>query len=263
MSKSTITKFRTNYDPDFKSVVVKYAIQTSNKTASDRFGINESNVRRWKRLYMREKEELYENPLARRPATSKRVGRRRRNSGRSRRKRRKSATYTQENSSDIAINCSKRWAYIRDYYIRRRGKQGTGSSGEAAKKRSNLLSFLDRYSSIKRSTTSNMSDIYEGTEELVESNNATSGENQNEESWEVTENIKEEEPELESQVQRVETPRISHSQERLHLLKQIVERQFSTAEGEDETDLFFSSMAKIVKGFHLGNVQRFGWKYPL
>ncbi|GFR25042.1 hypothetical protein TNCT_432951 [Trichonephila clavata] len=30
----------------------------------------------------------------------------------------------------------KRWGYVRDYYIRRRGKPGSGSSGFAAKKRS-------------------------------------------------------------------------------------------------------------------------------
>ncbi|KAL1489832.1 hypothetical protein ABEB36_013764 [Hypothenemus hampei] len=48
------------------------------------------------------------------------------------------------------IECSKRWAYVRDYYIRRRGKPGTESSGEAAKKRSKQLSFLDSLSSGKR-----------------------------------------------------------------------------------------------------------------
>ncbi|KAG5890943.1 hypothetical protein JTB14_019881 [Gonioctena quinquepunctata] len=52
--------------------------------------------------------------------------------------------------------CIKRWGYVRDYYIKRRGKPGTGSSGEAAKKRSEQLSFLDSISSGKRSTLSNI-----------------------------------------------------------------------------------------------------------
>lgn len=43
------------------------------------------------------------------------------------------------------VECSKRWQYIRDYYIRKKGKPGTGSPGEAAKKRTTLLSFLDSY----------------------------------------------------------------------------------------------------------------------
>ncbi|XP_023706985.1 uncharacterized protein LOC111864160 [Cryptotermes secundus] len=53
------------------------------------------------------------------------------------------------------VNCSKKWAFIRDYYIRWRGKPDTGSSGEAAKKRS-VLSFLDGFSSSKRSTVTNV-----------------------------------------------------------------------------------------------------------
>ncbi|KAK9738872.1 Alcohol dehydrogenase transcription factor Myb/SANT-like [Popillia japonica] len=58
--------------------------------------------------------------------------------------------------SKTDTNCSKRWAYIRDHYIRKRGKPGTGSASEAAKKRSELLSFLDSCLSGKRSTISNI-----------------------------------------------------------------------------------------------------------
>ncbi|GFR22365.1 hypothetical protein TNCT_159511 [Trichonephila clavata] len=45
---------------------------------------------------------------------------------------------------------------MRDYYIRRRGKPGSGSSGFAAKKRSELLSFLDCFAASQRLTTTNV-----------------------------------------------------------------------------------------------------------
>ncbi|GFT39096.1 hypothetical protein TNCV_3401331 [Trichonephila clavipes] len=45
--------------------------------------------------------------------------------------------------------------YVRDYYIRRRGKPGSGSSGIAAKNIRDLLSFLDSFASSQRSSTTN------------------------------------------------------------------------------------------------------------
>ncbi|GFX58655.1 uncharacterized protein TNCV_3767631 [Trichonephila clavipes] len=53
-------------------------------------------------------------------------------------------------------DCCKRWGYVRDYYIRRRGKPGSSSSGIAAKKRSELLSFLDSFAVSQRTTTTNV-----------------------------------------------------------------------------------------------------------
>lgn len=53
----------------------------------------------------------------------------------------------------LCSDCSKRWAYVRDYYIRRKGKPGTDSGGEAAKNRSVLLSFLDSLPSSQRLNT--------------------------------------------------------------------------------------------------------------
>jgi len=53
----------------------------------------------------------------------------------------------------LGSDCSKRCAYVRDYYIRRKGKPGTGSGGEAAKNRSVLLSFLDSLPSSQRLNT--------------------------------------------------------------------------------------------------------------
>lgn len=53
----------------------------------------------------------------------------------------------------LGYDCCKRWAYVRDYYIRRKGKPGTGSGGEAAKNRSVILSFLDSIPSSQRQNT--------------------------------------------------------------------------------------------------------------
>lgn len=50
-------------------------------------------------------------------------------------------------------DCCKRWAYVRDYYIRRKGKPGTGSGGEAEKNRSVLISFLDSLPSSQKLNT--------------------------------------------------------------------------------------------------------------
>ncbi|GFT26120.1 hypothetical protein NPIL_61051 [Nephila pilipes] len=40
-----------------------------------------------------------------------------------------------------STNCLKRWSYARDYYIRPKGKPGSGPAGEAEKKRSKSLIF--------------------------------------------------------------------------------------------------------------------------
>lgn len=61
------------------------------------------------------------------------------------------------NAIIISINfclgpeCHAKFQNIRDYYNRIRGKSpGTGSSGALARKRIDLLSFLDEYSLLKR-----------------------------------------------------------------------------------------------------------------
>ncbi|GFY53323.1 hypothetical protein TNIN_222241 [Trichonephila inaurata madagascariensis] len=45
---------------------------------------------------------------------------------------------------------------MRDYYIRRKGKPGSGSSGIAAKKRSALLSFSDSFAVSQSPLTTNV-----------------------------------------------------------------------------------------------------------
>jgi hypothetical protein len=64
----------------------------------------------------------------------------------------KRALYTEINNFFVILDkdCSKRWAFIRDYYIRKQGKPGAESAGEAAKKDQNLLSFLDSCPNGKR-----------------------------------------------------------------------------------------------------------------
>ncbi|KAG8174042.1 hypothetical protein JTE90_010811 [Oedothorax gibbosus] len=51
--------------------------------------------------------------------------------------------------------CKARWTHVRDYYKRKQGKPGTGSTGEAAKRRAVLLSFLDDKNLGKRDTINN------------------------------------------------------------------------------------------------------------
>ncbi|KAF5277456.1 hypothetical protein FQR65_LT15986 [Abscondita terminalis] len=172
-----------------------------------------------------------------------------------------------------------------NYYIRKRGKSGTGSAGEAAKKRSELLSFLDSCPSAKRSTLSNIphDDDDEASQRLNEDISQIDSQNISETSdaVELTSPREEEEavslswdvhsPEYSSQI--TTTPNTtsttsatsststhmatvrsaskrkssSTSEARLHLLQDIARRTQRAAETQDETDLYFASMAKIVK----------------
>ncbi|XP_073952108.1 uncharacterized protein [Choristoneura fumiferana] len=162
-------------------------------------------------------------------------------------------------------DCAKRWCYVRDYYIRRKAKPGTGSSGEAAKKRSDLLSFLDRLPSSQRSNTS----VNENREDNSVTENINDKQIHGKQAQSPEGNIKientyhESEEETESNNQEIElticdsnddkngnatSKNMRHNahdvQERLNLHTQIDQ---NPTDGLDETDLFFSSMAKIVK----------------
>ncbi|KAJ8931975.1 hypothetical protein NQ314_015073 [Rhamnusium bicolor] len=164
------------------------------------------------------------------------------------------------------IDCSKRWAYVRDYYIRRRGKPSTGSCGEAAKKRSEQLSFLDSLSSNKKSssTISNIDDtenaeFVENSIDVLSRKDAGVGENLREqmvkeEVWIDEESHLSNENDTIDNISRVETEtadilEAKYSDKRLKL-KQIVERQEDSPiapQKQDENDLFFAAMAKIVQ----------------
>ncbi|XP_047023041.1 uncharacterized protein LOC124632303 [Helicoverpa zea] len=161
-----------------------------------------------------------------------------------------------------ASDCSKRWCYIRDYYIRRRGKPGTGSSGEAAKKRSDLLSFLDSLPSSQRGSITNVVDenIGDSSVKMENTHDISEGIQTPEDGTKIMENTHNSEETLsntqgkedihkENKAKSSDKKRKhihTHSQERLNLLKKIVDRNY-TQSGLDENDLFFGSMAKIVK----------------
>ena len=162
-------------------------------------------------------------------------------------------------------DCFKRWTYIRDYYIRRKGIPGTGSAGEASRKRSVLLSFLDTLPSAKRHSTTNvvrseldecetpedaLPDVQQSLNSLTDSKTTASEEhaylahatqeygcNKRDilnSMFECTEGNERKKKTLQAD-------------ERLNLLK-VTKRNDNRSDKElDETDLFFSSMAKIVK----------------
>lgn len=150
----------------------------------------------------------------------------------------------------LGSDCCKRWAYVREYYIRRKGKPGTGSGGEAAKNRSVLLSFLDSLpSSQKLNTITNVvgdevkdrldeSEFMVNTHDDLEENTINNNEDINKKIDGRKDNIMRDKKKI----------KLTHSEERLQLLKQIAERNLTPAQNElDETDLFFNPMAKIIK----------------
>ncbi|GFT37009.1 uncharacterized protein TNCV_175281 [Trichonephila clavipes] len=143
-------------------------------------------------------------------------------------------------------DCCKRWGYVRDYYIRRRGKPGSSSSGIAAKKRSELLSFLDSFAVSQRTTTTNvgLSDVtqFSSTEPDFDSGPEILDPDSNDYFGKMEE----------EKFQGTPPPKkkkITHSEERFKLLKQIAERKVAPQNEQDEADLFFGSMAKIYKRF--------------
>ncbi|PNF26363.1 hypothetical protein B7P43_G01770 [Cryptotermes secundus] len=142
------------------------------------------------------------------------------------------------------VDCSKRWAYVRDYYIRRRGKLDTGSSGEAAKK-STVTNVVGDENS-KGIITETVA-----TEEDTQVNSEESDITQHEELLEEgeMENIcNERRQNLDNAQPPKKRKRSSQSEERLQLLKQIAQRHVTSPENQfDETDHFFMSMAKTVK----------------
>lgn len=156
----------------------------------------------------------------------------------------------------LGSECSKRWAYVRDYYIRRKGKPGTGSGGEAAKNRSVLLSFLDSLPSSQRlNTITNVveDEVRFDESEFMENSHADLEENitqidEREANINSNEDNSRKRDGKEDKIMRDKKKiKLTHSEERLQLLKQIAERNSTSANELDEIDLFFNSMAKIVK----------------
>ena len=182
-------------------------------------------------------------------------------------------------------DCCKRWTYIRDYYVRRKGNPGTGSVGEAAKKRSALLLFLDSIPSAKRHSTTNVvgselnecetledalpdveqnlnsmkdsttpdceanESLVHDTEEHASQENATQVDATIAHATQrYGNNKRDHNSTFECTKENDKKKKTSRAEERLNLLKEIAKRKDSRSDKElDETDLFFCSMAKIVK----------------
>ncbi|RVE51288.1 hypothetical protein evm_004092 [Chilo suppressalis] len=158
------------------------------------------------------------------------------------------------------FDCAKRWCYIRDYYVRRRGKPV--SSGEAAKKRSVLLSFLDNLPSSQKSSITNVIDENRGNNSVkMEKSHDNSKRTQIPENESLVTDNSNNSKETQSNSQEIENFKCdnnghrkydkakndkkanynAHGQEGLGLLED------STQNGLHENDLFFAAMAKIVK----------------
>lgn len=159
----------------------------------------------------------------------------------------------------LGSDCSKRWAYVRDYYIRCKGKPGTGSGGEAAKNRSVLLSFLDSLPSSQRlNTITNVvrDEVGFDESEFMENSHADLEENitqidEREENMTIINSNEDNNKKMDGKKDNImrdkKKIKLTHSEEQLQLLKQIAERNSTPANELDEIDLFFNSMAKIVK----------------
>ncbi|XP_030754758.1 uncharacterized protein LOC115881426 [Sitophilus oryzae] len=153
--------------------------------------------------------------------------------------------------SKTDTDCNKRWAYIRDYYIRKRGKPSPGSVGEAVKKRSELLSFLDDCP-IKRRTAS----YIENNEETSESSQEDTDQidtpiiskidSAEEQSYTTSRNVCTLEP-IKSEI--YSTPSIASTSRTTSPLAIFAPRPQHVQGGQDENDLFFASMATIVKNY--------------
>ncbi|GFU51350.1 uncharacterized protein TNCV_1064231 [Trichonephila clavipes] len=147
-------------------------------------------------------------------------------------------------------DCCKRWGYVRDYYIRHRGKPGSGSSGIAAKKRSELLSFLDSFAVSQRTTTTNVGSS-QGLSDVTQLSSTEPNFDSGPEILDPDSNDyfgKMEEEKFQG-TPPPKKKKLTHSEERFKLLKQIAERKVAPQNEQDETDLFFGSMAKIYKRF--------------
>ncbi|GFT98499.1 uncharacterized protein TNCV_283401 [Trichonephila clavipes] len=121
----------------------------------------------------------------------------------------------------------KKWGYVRDYYIRHRGKPGSGSSGIAAKKRSELLSFLDSFAVSQRTTTTNVGSS-QGLSDVTQLSST--------------------EPDFDSGPEILD-PDSNDYFGKMEEEKFQAERKVAPQNEPDEADLFFGSMAKIYKRF--------------
>ncbi|XP_053621174.1 uncharacterized protein LOC128681372 [Plodia interpunctella] len=135
--------------------------------------------------------------------------------------------------------CYKRWCYVRDYYIRRKGRIIT--IGEAAMKRANLLSFIDHFTLSHKNLAEmdmmaedNSQDDSEPITFLNDSDDTTFD---NEES-NTYENYNSKDSEDSTNILLAQKHKIDS--------KYCQKKQLSLNE-MDETDLYFYSMSRIIK----------------
>ncbi|GFR33724.1 uncharacterized protein TNCT_90631 [Trichonephila clavata] len=150
-----------------------------------------------------------------------------------------------------ASDCCKRWGYVRDYYIRRRGKPGSCSSGIAAKKRSDLLSFLDRFASSQRPSTTNMeSGSQQGFSDVTQLSHTESDSSTAPEiilEHQLNDDFRDNKEDKFESMSPKKRKKLTDSEEQLQLLKEIAQQKAASQNEPDEVDLFFGSMAKIFK----------------
>lgn len=116
---------------------------------------------------------------------------------------------------------------MRDYYVRRRGKAPATASGELFKRRCDLLSFLDNVSSTQRGSSSSFAGDSSPDHEPQNSIDYPSEDPLN--SY--------------GEVKKLGKKRKC----KFNQCKQQLLKQARSSSDDDENDLFFKSMAKIVK----------------
>ncbi|CAH1957195.1 unnamed protein product [Acanthoscelides obtectus] len=160
--------------------------------------------------------------------------------------------------------CNKRWTYVRDYYIRRRGKPNLGTSSQAARKRAQNLTFLDGITQKKRRACLECS--HTSQENVSVSEEDENSRLETTEAEPVTLNSFEREAsspepvtlnsfEPEASIDDIQEPdkkkrKLEVAEERLAILKELAEnlRENSTdIKDANENDLFFAAMSKIVQ----------------
>ncbi|XP_041972447.1 uncharacterized protein LOC121728349 [Aricia agestis] len=142
-------------------------------------------------------------------------------------------------------DCSKRWCYVRDYYVRRKAKPGTGASGEAARKRASLLSFLDDLPTTRRGSIHITDENPENTVK-IEDTDSERAQTPEEDMMENTSNSEDTQPNSQEIIFEFEKSDRQDDRAINNRRKHDAHSQ-STQDEIDENDLFFGSMAKIVK----------------
>lgn len=144
-------------------------------------------------------------------------------------------------------NCKSYWTYIRDYYNRRKFKPNTGSGAESVKKRNALLSFLESGPCTPQDDTfTNITPVFE------EGNSSQAQDIPNESETEEFDDTHDTLLDIEDiQPPPKRKVKLNHADERLNLLKELVQHKVTGNNEDLAVDLFYQSIAKTVKGLPL------------